>query len=70
MVAIFESKQVFGKMNKSFNIEHLTEYLNEILNNKAKFNKLVPLPKFNVVKEIEVGCAEDACTPGNDQFEE
>ena len=49
-VTIFESKNVYGKMNKAFNKENLINYLKDVLDNKAKFTKLPPLPKFNTIK--------------------
>lgn len=46
---VYESKKLFGKLKKSFNEENLENFLNEILSNKARFNKLPPLGKLNTV---------------------
>lgn len=68
---IYESKKVFGKLRKSFNAENLENFLNDILGNKARFNKLPPLEKLKTIKvEKESkfeepgheGCGEDLCT--------
>lgn len=47
---IYESKKVFGKLRKSFNAENMENFLNDILNNKARFNKLPPLEKLKTIK--------------------
>ena len=65
VVTIFQSKGLFGKLKRSFSIDNLQQFVNEILSNKAKFSKLVGLPEFKTVKEevhSEGGCGEDLCT--------
>ncbi len=48
---IYESKKLFGKLKKSFNEENLENFLNDILNNKARFNKLPSFDKLKTIKE-------------------
>jgi hypothetical protein len=62
---VYEGKKLFGKLKKSFNEENLENFLNDILSNKARFNKLPPLEQLKtvVVDEAEAeGCGEDLCT--------
>lgn len=63
---IYESKKLFGKLKKSFNEENLENLLNDILNNKARFNKLPPLQKIKTVtlekEPSHEGCDEHLCT--------
>lgn len=63
---IYESKKLFGKLKKSFNEENLENFLNDILSNKARFNKLPNLEKLKTItvekEEAHEGCGEDLCT--------
>jgi hypothetical protein len=40
VTVIYEAKKLFGKLRKSFNEENFENYLTDIVNNKARFNKL------------------------------
>ena len=51
VVIIFQSKGLYGKLKRSFSGENLQQFVSETLSNKAKFAKLVELPKFNTVGE-------------------
>lgn len=73
VVAVFETKQVYGRLKRSFSEENLENFLNEIMKNKAKFSKLTPLPTLKTVKNVEYvaqegpqdseeGCNEHQCT--------
>ena len=68
VVTIFHSKNLYGKLKRSFNTENFQQFVSEILNNKARFSKFVEIPKFKTVKEDkweasnEGGCGEDLCT--------
>ena len=66
MVIIFQSKGLYGKLKRSFSGENLQQFVQETLSNKAKFSKLVDLPKFKTVEKEEApkegGCGEDLCT--------
>jgi hypothetical protein len=73
---VYESKKLFGKLKKSFSEENLENFLNDILSNKARFNKLPTIEKLKTIKvEKEAayggdeGCGEDLCTapPTEDQ---
>ena len=66
VVIIFQSKGLYGKLKKAFSGENLQHFVSETLSNKAKFSKLVELPKFKTVEKETVneegGCGEDLCT--------
>lgn len=47
--AVFHAKNLTGKLKRSFNQEHLDQFVSEIISNKAKFTKLTGLPNFKKV---------------------
>lgn len=69
---------MYGKLRRAFNAENIELYLNDILGNKARMNKLPPLDPLKKVdayvmpESIEQGddegsCGPDSCTaPHND----
>ncbi len=79
VTVIYESKKLFGKLKKSFNEANFEAFLTDILNNKARFNKLPQLEKLKTVKEEkkeapyggeEEGCDEHKCTAPPTEEEE
>ena len=75
ITVIYESKKLYGKLKKSFNEENLENFLNDILSNKARFNKLPPLSKLSPIpaekaEEHKEGCDEHLCTaPPTDGYQ-
>jgi hypothetical protein len=50
---IYQTKSLFGKLRKAFNVENFEGYLSDILNNKVRMNKLPPLDPLKAVKVEE-----------------
>ena len=63
-VVIFENKKIMGKLLKSFNEEHLSDYLETIIKNKARMSHLPELPKLKTIKDSSetFGGEEELCT--------
>jgi hypothetical protein len=43
---------VYGRLKRSFSEENLENFLNDIINNKAKFSKLPTLPAVKTVPNV------------------
>lgn len=49
VAVIYEAKKYFGKLRKAFSEENVENYLNDILGNKVRMNKLPPWDPLKTV---------------------
>jgi hypothetical protein len=43
VLSIYNQKKMYGKLRKSFNVEHMSNYLNDIISGKVRMNTLPAL---------------------------
>lgn len=58
VVVIYETKKYFGKLRKSFSEENVENYLNDILSNKVRMNKLPPWDPLKTVEAYSTPSTE------------